>query len=128
MEDIMLNGVSVQSLVETRKNIKQAAAKFISEGIEKVTGLVQLIVDSKEDTDMAAADQYAREALKILESVDVVSGVSGVTYYLNYYEEYSGSCGILSRMVEDVELDSSDLYYMLEEMESTSRGWHSSTC
>lgn len=144
MNDIVINGVSIEELKKQRAAIQQGASQIISDSIDAATKIVGEIMkaESKEQ-----ANALAKEALEHLETAEVVSGVSGVTYCLPYTEEYGGydsdevlSC-ILSQddadeeeVNENVEFswrEKNDLYALyskLESMQSASRDWHSSRC
>lgn len=134
-EDIIINGVSVNELKRQRDAIKKGASKIISENIEKAKKLTNKLMSSD------SADEIkilAQEAYDALDTANIVSGVSGVTFRLPFYEEYGNyeSDEIFSHKLEESENKLinenwdliSDLYGLFEDMESQSRDWHSSRC
>jgi hypothetical protein len=137
MEDIIINGVSINDLKAKKAAIQQGASQVISDSIDKGTALVQQLLDNEEGIDQ---DAVATEALHHLQVAELVSGISGVTYLLPYTEEYGGydSCDVYSCQLDEadhIEFSWGDresplykLYLMLENMEVESRNWHSSTC
>ena len=142
MSDIILNGVSIAELKKQKELIQKDAAEFIAKHIEEATELIKSIVDSEEDglSDEQIQTAAAR-AKDILENVQVVSGVSGVAFYLPYYEEwgYADERPYTSRpytsQLDDTGLvsyrnhdDVYALHSLLESMEYDSKNWHSSQC
>lgn len=134
MTDIVLAGVSIAELKKQKQAIQKDAVKFLSDGVEKVKALVNEIVELDAETEQEAIDAKAREAADILENVQIVSGVSGVEYYLPHTDEwgYNGSDDDpMYSKLEDAELDSNDvdsLMSLLEDMEYEVRKWNTSTC
>lgn len=134
-EDIIINGVSVNELKKQRDAIKQGASKIISENIELAKKLTKKLLKSKKSEEILS---LAKEAYEALDTANILSGVSGVTFSLPFYEEYGNyeSDEIFSFKLEESEnelvnenWDSiSDLYNLFYEMESQSRDWHSSRC
>lgn len=131
-KDIIINGVSIEELKKQRAAIQKDASKIISDNIEAGTKIVEKILESE---DQEEANTLAEEAYEHFDTAKVVAGVSGVSFFLPFYEEYGryGSNEILSQRLENddkFEWDSaiSQLYGILEDMESDSRAWHSSTC
>ena len=139
MNDIIIDGISVNELRKTKLALQKGASKFIAESIEQVKSIVKdrLVVATNYDE----AEVAAQEALGILENAQLVAGVSGVSFYLPYYEEYGGDYeyDILSKVIENADEDEigsyyggggalSKLYSLLEDMESETRNWHSSSC
>lgn len=138
MNDIIIDGINISDLRKTKEALQKGASKFIAESIAAATEIV------KERLVTAAsygeAEAAAQEALALLENAQLVSGVSGVSFFLPYYEEYGGhdEDEILSTIIENADHDTigkyygggtlSDLHDLLGNMESTSRDWHSSTC
>lgn len=137
MEDIIINGVSINDLKAKKAAVQQGASQLISDSIDKATTLVETLLNTEEGLDQEAV---AKEALEQLEVAALVSGISGVTFMLPYYEEYGHyeSNEIYSMQLDEAEhieiswknKDSNlwKLCRMLENMESDARAWHSSTC
>lgn len=132
MKDIVINGVSIEDLKKQRAAIQKDASKIIAENIKVGTELVEKVLETE---DQSEADQFAKEAYEHFDTAKVVAGVSGVSFFLPFYEEYGqyGSDEILSQRLENddkFEWDGaiSQLYGILEDMESDSRAWHSSMC
>lgn len=135
-EDIIINGVSVNELKKQREAIRQGASTIISQNIERAKELTQTLVQSKDKEEIK---KLAKEAHEALDNANVVAGVSGVGFFLPFYEEYGSYEGdeIFSNMLEenDNELlaevwdeSISQLYTLFYNMESQSRDWHSSRC
>jgi uncharacterized lipoprotein YehR (DUF1307 family) len=139
-KDIIINGVSIEELKKQRKAIQQGASKIISDSIEAATKLLHKIMkaESKED-----ALKLAEEAYEHLDTAEIVSGVSGVQYYLDYNDGYHDD--VLSTLLSQEDLDEDEvnpnvefsysdknalykLYNKLESMESDTEGWNASTC
>lgn len=132
-QDIVINGVSVNELKKQRAAIREGASKIISENIDLAKTLTQQLVESE---DPKVIERLAQEAYTALDTANVVSGVSGVSFYLPFYEEYRDE-ETYSSMLEESENELvsenwdgavSKLYNLYEEMESQSRDWHSSRC
>jgi hypothetical protein len=138
MQDIILNGISINELKRTKAALQKDATKFISDAITQVQQIVKERLVTADN--YGEAEAAAQEALTLLENAKVVSDASGVSFFLPYYEEYGGSDDedILSSLIENADEDIigsyygggtlSALYNLLESMESESRDWHSSTC
>lgn len=132
-KDIIINGVSINELKKQRQAIQEGAAQVISDNIDLAKTLTQQLVESK---DMTEIDNLATQAYEALETASVVSGVSGVDFYLPFYEEYRDEDeDILSSVLDenDNELLSDSekvqkLSSMFYSMERQSRDWHSSRC
>jgi hypothetical protein len=131
-KDIIINGVSIDELKKQRVAIQKDASRVIAESIKAGTELVEklLLLEDEE-----GAEALAKEAYEQFDTARVVAGVSGVSFFLPYYEEYGryDSDEILSQRIEgQVEFEwgdaISELYGVLEDMESDSRAWHSSMC
>lgn len=134
-QDIIINGVSVTELKKQRAAIREGASKLIAENIDLAKSLTQKLLESENREEL---QQLAGEAYEALDNAQVVSGVSGVTFFLPFYEEggYS-SDEIFSSILENSENDLihdnwdgslSSLYDLFYDMEVQSRGWHSSRC
>ena len=140
MNDIIIDGISINELKKTKAALQQGASKFISDSISQVQEIVKERLVTA--TNYGEAEAAAKEALALLENAQLVSGVSGVSFFLPYYEEYGsyGDDDILSRMIDNIDRDITGAFYgaskgtvaklysLLEDMESTTRDWHSSTC
>lgn len=132
-KDIIINGVSINELKKQREAIRQGAAQVISDNIDLAKTLTQQLVEAK---DMTEIDNLAQQAYDALETASVVSGVSGISFYLPFYEEYRDEDeDILSSVLDenDNELLSDSqkvqkLSSMFYTMERQSRDWHSSRC
>ena len=138
MNDIIIDGVSINELRKAKDALLQGANKFIAESIAKAQEIVKerLVVAAS----YGEAEAAAQEALTLLENAQLVSGTSGVVFYLPFYEEYGqyDSNDILSQIIENADHDVIGKYYggstlsklhsLLEDMESTARDWHSSRC
>lgn len=136
-QDIIIGGVSINELKRQRDAMQKDANKFVAESITSAQALVKQILEADADTDPSLIDGWATEANELLKNAALVSGVTGVTYYLDYYEGYGGCDDVLSQELENSENENVDpygngpvgaLFDTLSDMEGTSRDWHSSTC
>lgn len=138
MNDVYVNGVSLDDLKEKKAAIKKDAVVFVSDSIEKVTELVGKLVEA---TTQSEADIIASAAYELLNNANVVAGLADIAYLLPYYEEYGSyeSGDVLSSIIEESDnplLEHSyrdttslaNLCSLLERMEGESKSWHSSTC
>lgn len=143
MKDILINGISINALKEQRKAIQQGASKIISDSIEQGTEVVKELMKAESPEQ---AEELAAKALELFETAEVVSGVSGVTFEIPYYEEYGSEFeGVMSYALQQEDMAEDDynvnleyryddgsklakLVSLLESMESDSEGWHSSRC
>ena len=137
-KDIIINGVSVNELKKQRNAIRQGASVIISQNIEIAKSLTKKLVESENKEEIK---RLAKEAYEALDTANVVSGVSGVSFLIPFYEEYGNydEDEIFSRVLEKEENDNElisevwddaigDLYELFSEMENQSRDWHSSRC
>lgn len=135
--EILINGVSLAELKKQQQAIKKDASKFISDNIDKVQQLVDTIVNS-DDVDH---EVLAKEALEILENVQLVSNVSGVEYNIPYNSEWDRDSDTMSTKISEAETEDgerkfdyygsgwiADLYGALEDMEYTVEKWNRSYC
>lgn len=133
-KDIVINGVSVNELQKQRAAIREGASKMISENIELAKILTNKIVEA-EDKDQI--ENLAKDAYEALHTANQLSDISGVSFYLPYYEEYGDEndqvCSTLLENSENTVLTEnwsavSQLCNLFNNMESQSRDWHASTC
>ena len=80
-KDIVINGVSIEELKKQRAAIRQGASKVISDNIEAATKLVHEIMKAESKD---AALKLAEEAYEHLDTAEIVSGVSGVQFFLPF--------------------------------------------
>lgn len=138
MNDIVIEGISINELKKTKAALKQGASKFIAESISKVREIVKERLVTA--TNYSEGEAAAKEALTLLENAQLVSGVSGVSFFLPYYREYGsyGDDDILSLVIDNADHDVlgecygattlGRLYSLLGDMEASTRDWHSSSC
>jgi hypothetical protein len=138
-KDIIIGGVSLEVLKAQQTEIRKDASKVIAEHLAAGTALVEQLVKEPEDGEAVDYEALAEQALEHMEVVELVAGVSGVTFFLPYYEEdgqYESS-DILSSQIEEAEHLDSDwqsknaiyrLNCLLNSMEGDSCNWHSSMC
>lgn len=134
MNDITLNGVSINDLKKQKKAIQKDASKFIADNTEQVKELVAKIMQTE---DSGEIKKLSKAACEILDNINVVSDVSGVEYYFDYSDEY-GSCSDddilssqLNNKIEELDIDEkhvSILISQLEDMEYNVQKWNTSTC
>ena len=139
-EEIVLGGIKLSELANMKAAMLKDSVKFVADGIEKATLNLNKILaigngDSEEFYDMESAKSFisilAEETNELLKNVSLVSDVTGVTYYLPYYEEYGDDIPFSDQLDDLYEFGSSSasaLHATLETMESNSKHWHSSTC
>jgi len=133
-QDIVINGVSINKLFEDKKAIQQEAANIIATKIAEATNLVCKLQEVEDAAEVEPLIKAATEALNI---VSIVSGVSGVQFYLPYWSEYGDNDYVLSRQLEESEneilqectLDAlSELVSLVSDMEYDSKNWNMSNC
>lgn len=143
MEDIIIGGYTIEELTKVQKAVKKDASKVISTAIKTATDNMDTLLQfpkEDEDEEFTAEEKaqiiaLAREAGEALKLADLVSGISGVEYYLPYCNDWS-SDGYFYRFegcdngVQLFELidENSELLGKLEDMEHQSRQWNTSTC
>jgi hypothetical protein len=139
MEDIIIAGYSINALKAQKAAIREGASKVIAESIEAANKLTEQLLESE---DVEEINALAQQAVDLLETAEVVAGVSGVSFFLPFYEEYGqyDSHDIFSKKLEGSDNEAlqaswydfnnvlGKLYSQYERMESDSRGWYSSTC
>lgn len=147
MEDIIIDGVNLNELkvkydalaaeqAVMRGNIRKGASKFISDAIESAKISLNLIVNA-EDTEEINIEEVSQNALSLLENAKFVSDVSGVSYYLPYYDrqaDYHPDGSPYTSQIEDSVFGDYDnktlnsLWSLLEDMESDVSDWNTSYC
>lgn len=136
MEDIIINGVSINDLKEKRKQIQPGSAELISNNIDKVKQLVSQIIEAES---WEQVEELSKQAYELLDTAKIVSDISGVAFDLPYYEEYGryDYNETLSGMLEDGDNENVDVYDggylgelfdLLGGMEIQCRDWYSSRC
>jgi len=139
MDDVIIEGISINELKATKAKIQQGANKVISDSIEQATKVFHEMMEAESYDE---AEKLAQQAYDLLETANVVSGVSGVKFSLPYYEEYGQyeSDEVMSHILENneenenVESDWQNknniyrLQSLLENMESQACNWYSSKC
>ncbi len=152
MEQIIIDGINLTELkaeydalaakqAEMRKSIVKGSSKFIADSVKEALELFEELkgVETKED-----AHLYAQQIYDKLKTVEFVSTVSGVTYYLPYYNrqgEYYPAGTPISTILEDgdnellTDWDYTQkdnplikLYGLAESMESEVCEWNTSYC
>lgn len=135
-EDIVINGVSLNELKRQRDSIRPGASALISEKIELAKSLTQTLVKS---TNTEEIEQLAAQAYEALDSAKLVSGISGVNFYLPFYDSQNDYTEgeTFSSMLEESDNEVltenfkggvKKLYNLFYEMESQSADWHASRC
>lgn len=145
-QDIVLNGVSINELLDAKQKIQKDAAKLIADSIDNAKRLVDNIFVCQDEDKIQSC---AEEALEHLEVADIVSGVSGVTYFLQWDQEYAEEEAYTTKFdeieytcEEGIEEEHKVLYNLLTsdnkklknlynklcQMENQSYGWHNSNC
>lgn len=149
MTDITIGGVSIKALKAQKESMQQEAVKFVSDAVDigKAAFEQMLLAQTYEH-----GKEFAKQALEAFENAKLVADVTGVKYSLPYYEEggnYSyqdvlsnqfdgDECEQLesrAQWLEELEFWGSNedqlftqLWDVLQTMESQCLDWYSSTC
>ena len=143
MENIILNGMDLTQLKASldayqkeaalvRSKIQKDAAKYIADSMKEAISTMTTMLENTEDT--IEFHHQSLKATEILKNVKFVSDVSGVAYYMPYYDRqggYNPDGSPFSSQLDDLEIDSdlySELASILEDMESDVSDWNTSTC
>lgn len=132
MNEIILNGVSLEEIRKQQNSLHQAGTKFISDQL----ALVQDMMEDLEGKSLEYAEGVAKSIEDILDQVLTVSSVTGVQYDLDYYDNR------LSNTIDMLVDESgegwkdfwkkfpklSSLHEQLQDMENTVSNWNSSSC
>lgn len=121
MADIIIKNVNVTNLynelITQRKTIREGASKIIADNIDLAKSLTRTLLESK---DVEEIKKLATEAHQALETVSLVSYVSGVQYYLPYSSNYDDSSDIMSQALDgdyyDYDEDSTKFNGLLNEV------------
>jgi hypothetical protein len=133
-KDIVINGISINELRNQRVAIREGASKLIAENVDLAQILTKKIVESKNSKEI---EDLAEEAYEALNTANIVSDISGVNFYLPYYEDYGDENDkICSHILEESDNEVLNecrssirkLCSLFYTMESQSRDWHASTC
>ncbi len=144
MSDIIIDGVNLNDLktrydalaieqVEMRKSIAKGSAKFIADAVSEATNLIDEFIDDE----TVDGKEQAVAATKLLKDARFVSMVSGVQYYLPYYNSQGGYHPDGTPYSEQIDEDGTDrfdddvftqLYGVLEDMEGSVAEWNTSYC
>lgn len=133
---ITLGGHTIEELKKTQAEVRQDASKFIAEAMDEAEKLVFKVLEwfeSNEEGDPTPeVATNVTKAAELLDAVQIVSGVSGVTYYVPYYTEYGyDDDSPWSSRFEELENWNEILRPLtnnLESMEYDSKLWHESRC
>ena len=134
-KELMIAGYSIEDLKKQRAAIQKDANKVISDNIESATVIIQKILSTPSDE--IDVESLAKQATEMLETAEVVAGVSGCTFYLPFREDGYGDS--FANDLENMEDEDDDnifdrypalrkLQGQLESMEYDSCNWHSSRC
>lgn len=140
MSEITLGGYTLDELKKMKAAVSKDAQAFIATKMQEATNyfeqLRELIGEPEGEDEVEATEEMqglAKLANESFKQVKLVSGISGVTFYLDYHEDWGSTGDVLSSVLEDAGLSwrcgaLSDLFSTLENMEYDSRNWHSSSC
>lgn len=138
MEEIIINGISLNELQKQINSIRQESVQLIADNLALAQDLTREIVEStnKEDIESLATKAYAA-----LRKANFVSNVSGVEYDMPYNSSYNGyhDEDTLSAMLENSEnevlrslmkenQDLRDLIDLAYSMEYQTQAWNASFC
>lgn len=133
MDEIILNGINVKDLQKQRDAIREEATKFISDNLDLANELTHKLIKSENKEEIEA---LLEETYEVLYNTNLVSDVSGVSFYLPYSRDYCYD----DEVVFSSELSGSKvlrefwdngvqpLYALYRRMEDKSHGWHASYC
>lgn len=133
MDEIILNGINVKELQKQRDAIREEAAKFISDNLDLANELTHKLIKSENKEEI---EVLLQEAYEVLHNTNLVSDVSGVSFYLPYSQDYCYDDEIVfsselsrSKVLEDLwDNGVQQLYALYRKMEDKSHGWHASYC
>lgn len=143
MTAITLGGYTIDELKAIRVAVAKDAQAFVAEELARAKGLFEKLrpmLEEIEEYGGKASEEtqaIAKEANEAFAAVDLVASLGGVTYFVDYYEEYNdldpasyhldnAGYGYCYRKSERTALH--DLYDTISGMEAQSQAWHSSTC
>lgn len=143
VDAIIIGGYTLEELKKVQEAVRKDAYKIIAEAIKTATdNMDELLTFSKEDDEEPYTEEEksiiiakAKEAGEALALADLVSGISGVSYYLPYNTDWSSdgyfyqfeSCDNGEELFELID-GNSNMFGKLEDMEYQSRVWNQSTC
>lgn len=134
MVDIKLGGHTIAELKTMRQAVAKDAQAFIAEELKKAVDLFSQLREliNAEEQDSKAASDITEAANEAFRNVQLVSEVSGCSFYIGFRDgEYYEQGDVMSDTLRDIRLTSEslrDLYWTLDSMESQSAHWHSSKC
>lgn len=149
MQEIIIDGVNLSDLkikydalakeqAAMRASIRQGASKYIAEAIKDAKVFLEQIVNADEDDEEKLdLETVSAQALELLKNAKFVSDVSGVSYYLPYYDrqgEYAPDGDPYTSQFDDSIFSYKDsesfstLWGLLEDMESEVSEWNTSYC
>lgn len=139
MSDLILGGINITELRKQQQVLRKEGSVYIAEGIRDATALIESILGADEESTKEEIDEAAEKATEILKNIRIVSGVTGVEYFLphatsygDYYDEKPFTIALESADLEFSPYSATDalgrLYSVLEDMESTVRDWNTSYC
>lgn len=138
MEEIVINGISLNDLQTKIHSIRKEASSLISNNIDLAITLSKEMVQSESKEEIKEKANKAYEALK---KAQFISDVSGITCVVPYNSSYTGDYDddTISAMLEDSENDVfnevykedntlSNLYNLAYDMEYQTKQWNASAC
>lgn len=138
-KEILIGGYTVAELTKLQKAVQKDASKIIAEAVALAEGAVSAIidtaqgyVDSKEEMPDTVIRDFAKIAEENLSLAELISGISGVEYYLSWDEEYREQDDTMSTRInaifdEDYPEVLEGVMSKLENMEHQSYLWNSSS-
>lgn len=133
MKEIVINGINVQELQKQRDAIREGAVTLISDNLDLANELTHKLIKSENKEEI---ETLLKEAYEVLSMTNLVSDVSGVSFYLPYSQDYCDDDevvfsselsrnGVLNKMWDN---GVQQLYSLYRKMEDKSHGWHASYC
>lgn len=138
-QELKIGGYTIAELTKLQNAIKQDASAVIADAVsdasDKVSQILALASDGgDEDTevDIQEVDKLGASAAESLKLAKLISGISGVEYYLPYNEEYCDNDETMHPKLEEIygSVESNgvdELMSILEDMEHQSYLWNSSS-
>jgi len=137
-QDMKIAGYTVAELTKLQQAVRQDASKIISNAVATAEAAVASIIEvagnyeNVEELPEQEIRDFAKSAEDNLNLAKLISGISGVEYYLSWDEEYREQDNTMSTRIQAIFDDDypevlSGVMEHLEEMEHQSYLWNSSS-
>lgn len=134
MTDLVINGLTLDTIKTQRLAIAETASSMMSKRVKKAQEMIDTILES---TDPAEIEELSSQASRLLSEIHAINDATDVHYNIPYDTEWGDGDGNFSKLeslCEDLEIDVTDLCSIkelmaqLEDMEYNSNDWNSSKC